>query len=288
MTYNIFLIAVIILLVICFIVGCSKGILGIFFGIIYWVVILGTVYVAQPRIETYMADGPVQEKVETAVRKHIKSGLVKKENETIDSINDQLDENGGSLTEDAAADTSDDTSESESVQPTYDFSSVESVGDSFSDIGITLPSAMKKAVAEAGSEALNAAGNVLDNLRTSEEDQVDEANDTISQNVAAPIASVVIKGIALLISIILALIISRILGLIINAVNHMPVVGGLSRVLGGIWGLVVGFIIIWLIMDLATCFSLFPFGEKIMTDINNSVFLNNMYMYNPLNVFLNI
>ena len=96
-----------------------------------------------------------------------------------------------------------------------------------------------------------------------------------------------VKGLAILTSLLIAFIITKVISLIAQFIGDLPVVGGFSRALGGIWGIIVALMIIWIFMDVVTCFSITPSGEKLMTQIESSEFLNILYVNNPLAFLIN-
>ena len=89
---NYVLIVTLILLVAAFAIGFYRGLFGLLSGLLSWVIIIGFLYVATPLIEERYMDGAVYQKFYNSVSEHITSGLVQKENQTIDQINEQREE----------------------------------------------------------------------------------------------------------------------------------------------------------------------------------------------------
>ena len=89
---NYVLIVTLILLVAAFAIGFYRGLFGLLSGLLSWVIIIGFLYVATPLIEERYMDGAVYQKFYNSVSEHITSGLVHKENQTIDQINEQREE----------------------------------------------------------------------------------------------------------------------------------------------------------------------------------------------------
>ena len=111
---------------------------------------------------------------------------------------------------------------------------------------------------------------------------VNKINGMIADQAARPVAKMMIHGIAVILIVILSLLLTRIVGLIINILNDTPVIGGTSRLIGGVWGFVCALLIIWVAMDLVACFALTPTGQGLMAEIKDNPFLSVLFNYNPL------
>ena len=272
---NYVLIGVAVALFLGFAVGYYKGLLGMLVGMLSWVIILGLLYVGVPQIQKAYMRGPVYEKVERAVESHIKNRLVVKENEKIEEINKKN------------QDTSTNTDDTKTKKiESRSFSDIASTGDFFSSMGIELPEAMQKAVANGVQEEANEALNLIENIETAKDKELSAANAIIASQTAKPIAALIVRGLAMMTAFLLGLILTRILRLIAHFITEMPVIGGISRGLGGIWGVVVVLMMVWICMDIVTCFAVVPWGQYMMKQIESSEFLHILYMYNPLNFII--
>ena len=261
---NYVLIGVAVALVIGFAIGYHKGLLGMLIGMLSWVIILGLLYIGVPQIQQAYMRGPVYEKVERAVESYIKNQLVSKENEKINEINQSSQDDNTTTTEEQPK------TESKKL------SDAASTGDFFSSMGIELPEALKKAVANGVKEDADRAINLIEDLQNVGDKQLSKANATIVSQTAQPIAAMIVRG----------LIITRILRLIAHFITDIPVVGGITRGLGGVWGVVVVLMMVWIGMDIVTCCSVLPWGQYMMKQIQASEILNVLYMYNPLTFFI--
>ncbi|MDD6380808.1 MAG: hypothetical protein PUG04_03850 [Lachnospiraceae bacterium] len=279
---NYLLIITLVLLFVGFVIGWAKGLIGILTGILSWVIILGVMYVATPAIERAYSKGPVYEKMYNTVSDHVSNGLVTKENKAIDELNESIEAANDSDSTDTTTETASDGNQKADIN----LSDSESMKDFLSGISISLPSAVTRIVAQAVDGATNAAARLVSNITADSQDKITSANDTIVNTVSTPIATLMVRGLALLTSFLLAVIITRIIALIGQALGNTPVIGGISRFFGGIWGIIVVLVLVWLFMDLVTCFSITPNGQKLMSQINSSSFLDTLYINNPLTFFI--
>lgn len=279
---NYLLIITLALLFVGFVIGWAKGLIGILTGILSWVIILGVMYVATPAIERAYSKGPVYEKMYNTVSDHVSNGLVTKENKAIDELNESIEAANDSDSTDTTTETASDGNQKADIN----LSDSESMKDFLSGISISLPSAVTRIVAQAVDGATNAAARLVSNITADSQDKITSANDTIVNTVSTPIATLMVRGLALLTSFLLAVIITRIIALIGQALGNTPVIGGISRFFGGIWGIIVVLVLVWLFMDLVTCFSITPNGQKLMSQINSSSFLDTLYINNPLTFFI--
>jgi hypothetical protein len=271
---NYVLIGVALLLLIGFAVGYHKGLLGILIGMLSWVIILGLLYIGVPQIQQAYMNGPVYEKVERAVETHIKNQLISKENKQIDELNKKSKEEPATEEKETKA------AENKKL------SDVASAGDFFSSMGIELPEAIKKAVAGSVQEEADQALALIENLQTTGNEQLQKANKTIVTQTAKPIAAMIVRGLAMMTALLLGLILTRILRLIAHFITDLPIIGGITKGLGGAWGVIVAMMMVWIMMDIVTCFAVLPWGQYMMAQIKGSEILNVMYMYNPLNCFI--
>lgn len=285
---NYVLIGTLILLVVAFAIGFHRGLFGLLSGLLTWVIILGFLYVATPLIEAKYMEGAVYKKFYNSVSEHINVGLVNKENETIDSINEARKEQSDSTN--TTTDTTDSTDTTDIGTPrkaAIDLSDSESLRDYLEKIGISIPKKASDFISKAVDSTTNAAAEIVSNITDENADKLSDANDTIVSTLASRTAALMVKGLAILTSLLIAFIITRILALVAQFLGDMPVVGGFSRFLGGVWGIIVALLIIWIFMDIVTCFSITPYGGKIASQIQNNEFLNILNVENPLAFLIN-
>lgn len=270
-------------LLVGFIIGWAKGLIGILTGILSWVIILGVMYVATPAIEKAYAKGPVYEKMYNTVSDHVSNGLVTKENKAIDKLNEQIEADNNS---DTVPTTTETPAETENKKADIELGDAQSMKDFLAGIRIDLPSEVTRIVSRAVDDTTNAAAELVSNITADSENKISSANDTIVSTVSTPIATLMVRGLALLTAFLLALIITRVIALIGQALGDAPVIGGISRFFGGVWGIIVVLVIVWLFMDFVTCFSITPNGQKLLSQINSSSFLDTLYINNPLSFLI--
>lgn len=276
---NYLLIIIGVLMLVGFIIGWAKGLIGILSGILSWVIILVIMYTATPLIENTYMKGPVYKKMYNTVSGHVSNNLVSHENKAIDKLNEQIDaDNASGNTTVTGADVND----SGKGKPTIDLTDSESLKEFFSGISISLPNKVTSIVSKALSDTTSAAAALVENITEDSEDKLADANATITKGVTQPLATLMVRGIAMLTAFILALIVTRIIALILHLIGRAPVVGGFSRVLGGVFGIIVVLLLVWIFMDFVTCFAITPNGAKLMSQIEGSELLNTLYINNPL------
>lgn len=276
---NYVLIGSLILLVVAFAIGFYRGLFGLLGGLLTWMIILGFLYVATPLIEAKYMDGAVYKKFYNSVSEHISTSLITKENKTIDSLNAAASEN---------TDTEDTTTDiGTPKKAAIDLSDSESLRDYLEKIGISIPKKASDFISKAVDSMTNAAAEIVSNITADNADKLSEANNTIVDTLSARTAALMVKGLAILTSLLIAFIITRALALIAQFIGDLPVVGGFSRFLGGVWGIIVALLIIWIFMDVVTCFSITPNGAKLVSQIQNNAFLDFLYVENPLAFLIN-
>lgn len=276
---NYVLIGSLILLVVAFAIGFYRGLFGLLSGLLTWIIILGFLYVATPLIEAKYMDGTVYKKFYNSVSEHISTSLITKENKKIDSLNAAASEN---------TDTEDTTTDiGTPKKAAIDLSDSESLRDYLEKIGISIPKKASDFISKAVDSTTNAAAEIVSNITADNADKLSDANDTIVSTLSARTAALMVKGLAILTSLLIAFIITRALALIAQFIGDLPVVGGFSRFLGGVWGIIVALLIIWIFMDVVTCFSITPNGAKLVSQIQNNAFLDFLYVENPLAFLIN-
>ncbi|HAP03780.1 MAG TPA: hypothetical protein DCQ87_07310 [Lachnospiraceae bacterium] len=276
---NYVLIGSLILLVVAFAIGFYRGLFGLLSGLLTWIIILGFLYVATPLIEAKYMDGAVYKKFYNSVSEHISTSLITKENKKIDSLNAAASEN---------TDTEDTTTDiGTPKKAAIDLSDSESLRDYLEKIGISIPKKASDFISKAVDSTTNAAAEIVSNITADNADKLSDANDTIVSTLSARTAALMVKGLAILTSLLIAFIITRALALIAQFIGDLPVVGGFSRFLGGVWGIIVALLIIWIFMDVVTCFSITPNGAKLVSQIQNNAFLDFLYVENPLAFLIN-
>lgn len=101
------------------------------------------------------------------------------------------------------------------------------------------------------------------------------------------IAKIAYNIIAYLILVIVIFILFRLLTRLSGAINKIPVVGGFNRFFGGVFGLLEGLLVLWLICLLLMLFSGTAFGAKALEVINGNPFLKFIFDNNGIVMGIN-
>ncbi|MQN02095.1 MAG: hypothetical protein DUD27_02895 [Lachnospiraceae bacterium] len=275
---NSVLILTIILFVAAFAIGFHRGLFGIVSGLINWAIIIGFLYFVAPPIEKYLMKGGAYTNFRNSVSENVKAGLVKKENKYIDALKKEAEKKTDSIY-------SDDIEKPRKADIVL--SDSQSMKDFLEDLGIKVPIKASDYYSKKINKKTNDAANMTANINASNAKKITAANQTISDAIGTQVATLMVKGIAILISLLIAFIITRILSLVAQILGKVPVIGGFSKVLGGIWGVIVALLILWLFMDIVTCFSTTSLCQKITAQITKNEVLNILYMNNPLLFLIN-
>ncbi len=71
-----------------------------------------------------------------------------------------------------------------------------------------------------------------------------------------------------------------------GVVNRLPVIKEANKIGGAVIGLVEGLVVVWLFFTLITAISATETASNILSQIHSSVFLEDLYNYNPITKFL--
>jgi len=113
----------------------------------------------------------------------------------------------------------------------------------------------------------------------SESDNVLETNG-IYEEMAKKITDFIINGIAFFLALIICVILMHFLEGVIDIVSKIPILKGVNKILGIIAGLLQGLIMVWLFFYLVTIFQNVSWGQKVLSMIQSSNFLSNLYENN--------
>ena len=100
--------------------------------------------------------------------------------------------------------------------------------------------------------------------------------------ISAYVTKLIADIISFIIAWVIVTILSRVLMAVIGIVGKIPVVGGINRIAGGVVGLGIGLIIVWILFVLVTLLYNTPIGEMCMQDITASPILTKLYDGNVL------
>lgn len=102
------------------------------------------------------------------------------------------------------------------------------------------------------------------------------------------LAKIVDNIIAYLILSVVIFVLLRLLMKLSGAINKIPVVGGLNRFFGGIFGLAEGLLILWVLCLVLMLFSGTPFGMKAIEVIEDNAFLQFIFEKNGIVMGINL
>lgn len=103
-----------------------------------------------------------------------------------------------------------------------------------------------------------------------------------SEYVSNYITCLILNAISLVVSFLVLYIILRIVGCMLDMMSRIPVVNGLNKIGGFIFGLLNGVVYLWIACIIITIFSATSWGQYIFAQINDSVILSFIYNNNYL------
>lgn len=106
--------------------------------------------------------------------------------------------------------------------------------------------------------------------------------DQFSEYISNYITCLILNAISLIVCFLVIYIILRIIGCMLDMLSRIPVINGLNKIGGFIFGLFNGAIYLWLACIIVTIFSTTQWGQYIFQQINDSVILSFIYNNNYL------
>lgn len=103
-----------------------------------------------------------------------------------------------------------------------------------------------------------------------------------SEYVSNYLTCLILNGISLIVLFLIIYIILRIVGCMLDMMSRIPIIHGLNKIGGFIFGLLNGAVYLWLACIIVTIFSTTQWGQYIFTQINDSVILSYIYNNNYL------
>ena len=100
------------------------------------------------------------------------------------------------------------------------------------------------------------------------------------QNISRSLTTTVLDAGSYVLTFLVIFVILRILTMAFGIVNHIPLLGGLNRILGAVLGLAEGVLILWLLCRFATAMLPSGIGPQVMEAIAENPILS--YIYNTL------
>lgn len=106
--------------------------------------------------------------------------------------------------------------------------------------------------------------------------------DQFSEYISNYITCLILNAISLIVCFLVIYIVLRIIGCMLDMLSRIPVINGLNKIGGFIFGLFNGAIYLWLACIIVTIFSTTQWGQYIFQQINDSVILSFIYNNNYL------
>lgn len=106
--------------------------------------------------------------------------------------------------------------------------------------------------------------------------------ETFGQYIGAYITKVIADCIAFLISLLVVFIVVKIAIRALDILNKLPVIGGLNRLAGGVAGIGIGIIVVWIGFIVVTLLYDTTFGKMCFESIETNPMLNQLYENNIL------
>lgn len=118
---------------------------------------------------------------------------------------------------------------------------------------------------------------------------IEEGAEAYNNYVTGKVAGVIFSAAVYVASFIVISIILLIIGCLLNIVSRLPVLNQINRISGGIVGLVIGVLVVWIGFIIITVLGNTPFAAAVFRQIDSNPFLTFMYNKNIImNLILNI
>lgn len=111
-------------------------------------------------------------------------------------------------------------------------------------------------------------------------EKVDEAKQALVAAVSEELTNRIVNATAMIIAILMAVAICGVVSLMLKVIHELPIVGGISRLIGGVWGFAEGILVVWVLFILTTSMSVSELGQKVMISIANNPILLYLYQNN--------
>jgi len=115
---------------------------------------------------------------------------------------------------------------------------------------------------------------------------VEKGVSSFTEYIAVSLSHLVIRILSYVILFIVIFLIIRLILRLSNLINHVPLLGGVNRLFGGVIGLAEGVLFLWIICLIIMMMAGTPFGARCEEIIRDSVFLTFIYEHNYLMVIV--
>lgn len=272
----ILLILVLAIIFLCAFNGFRKGLFGIVFGLISWAVIILSVIFLSPVMQNYLENRTeVGKKIYESAKGYIEQKLTHTGSGTLDSMvakDEKKDTDSMSFIADIISRLVSDVDKNKNPA-TEDIS--DSSGSASYDS--TLPPAMNRSIRGTAQEAIEDY-----NINSA----VSEAKGTVvsfvAESVASKIRDYALSGLSKILTFLIAAIACFIVRIIFKVIMMDKGFAIRQHILGVLFGLLEGFLLVWILMYLISCIGTTAFGRSLAETIDGSVILSWFYNNNPL------
>ncbi|MBR6281280.1 MAG: CvpA family protein [Lachnospiraceae bacterium] len=123
-------------------------------------------------------------------------------------------------------------------------------------------------------------GELLEIAQDTTEQKIEEAKEAMVAGISEELTKRVVSATAMMVSLVMALIICLVISLMLRVVHELPIVGGISRLIGGVWGFFEGLLAVWVLFILTTSLTVSELGQTVMVSIANNPILLYLYQNN--------
>ena len=116
---------------------------------------------------------------------------------------------------------------------------------------------------------------------------LDSGVSSFSEYIAVNLTHLIVWILCYVLLFIVIFLIIRLILRLSHVVNHIPLLGGINRLIGGIFGLAEGLLFLWMICLIIMMMAGTEFGNSCEKIIKDSVFLTFLYEHNYLLVIIN-
>lgn len=260
---SILLIICLAILIFCTIRGYKKGLFGIVFGIISWIFIAVCLIYGTPKMnENLRANSRVYNKVYSSVEKYVSAKVDAADvpDISLDSVNALGAGAAGVISQDQIN---------------------EKVQESLSLLPKNIAAELQDMSDHAATNGEEDAADTQDEIS----DQVKTVKDVVVQRITKTVTNYVISVMAFVLTLIVAWIIILIVSIIIKIIELNRGVKIASHGLGLVFGIAEGLLLVFIILYIISAVSMITNGQKLENDINNSVIMSFLYTHNPITNF---
>lgn len=263
---NWLLIGVIIVLILCAMHGLYKGLVRMIFSLISIFIVFIFVSIATPYISTYIeSNTSLYDTIQTKSEAYLEQTSNQSSQDLKDQIQKSMDDYEQTDTESQSATKAADVSNT-TVEGSINTKEVE-----LKIENLKLPAAIQKKIID---DTTNAASSILD-------------ESGIYKSISVSMAHIVVSGISFVIAFVVGMILINVILGLLEIIVHLPVLHGVNQLLGGVIGIIEGFLLVWVFLYIVALCTSTAFGTFMTGYIHQSAFLSYLYENNGVLQILN-